>query len=63
MLWRAKSLRLGYQIEDRFEHGKDNGFGIAGIQESTLEKYSRRSAQRDEAIAKVHRTQWPQAVE
>jgi conjugative relaxase-like TrwC/TraI family protein len=43
---------LGYQIEDRFEHGKDNGFGITGIQESTLEKYSRRSAQRDEAIQK-----------
>jgi conjugative relaxase-like TrwC/TraI family protein len=43
---------LGYQIEDRFEHGKDNGFGIAGVRESTLEKYSRRSAQRDEAIQK-----------
>jgi conjugative relaxase-like TrwC/TraI family protein len=42
---------LGYQIEDRFEHGKDRGFGIAGISESTLEKYSRRSAQRDQAIA------------
>jgi conjugative relaxase-like TrwC/TraI family protein len=42
---------LGYQIEDRFEHGKDRGFGIAGIAESTLEKYSQRSAQRDQAIA------------
>jgi len=42
---------LGYQIEDRFEHGKDLGFGIAGIKESTLEKYSQRSAQRDRAIA------------
>jgi len=43
--------RLGYQIEDRVEHGKDLGFGIVGIQESTLEKYSQRSAQRDQAIA------------
>ncbi len=42
---------LGYQIQDRFEHGKDNGFGIVGIKESTLEKYSQRSAQRDAAIA------------
>ena len=42
---------LGYQIEDRFEHGKDLGFGIAGIPESTLEKYSQSSAQRDQAIA------------
>ena len=42
---------LGYQIEDRFEHGKDRGFGISGIAEATLEKYSRRSAQRDQAIA------------
>ena len=42
--------RLGYQIEDRFEHGKDLGFGIAGIRESTLEKFSQRSAQRDQAI-------------
>jgi conjugative relaxase-like TrwC/TraI family protein len=43
--------KLGYQIEDRFAHGKDYGFGIAGMKESTLEKYSQRSAQRDEAIA------------
>jgi len=43
--------RLGYQIEDRFEHGKDYGFGIVGIKEATLEKYSQRSAQRDAAIA------------
>jgi len=43
--------KLGYRIEDRFELGKDNGFGIAGIQEATLEKYSQRSAQRDQAIA------------
>jgi len=44
-------MTLGYRIEDRQEHGKDRGFGIAGIAESTLEKYSRRSAQRDKAIA------------
>ena len=34
---------LGYQIEDRFEHGKDNGFGIVGLSEATREKYSRRA--------------------
>jgi conjugative relaxase-like TrwC/TraI family protein len=43
-------MKLGYAIEDRQEHGKDRGFGIAGIPEATLEKYSRRSAQRDQAI-------------
>lgn len=42
---------LGYSIENRQQHGKDNGFGIAGIKESTLEKYSQRSAQRDKAIS------------
>jgi conjugative relaxase-like TrwC/TraI family protein len=42
---------LGYQIENRFEHGKDYGFGIVGIKDETLEKYSQRSAQRDAAIA------------
>jgi conjugative relaxase-like TrwC/TraI family protein len=42
---------LGYQVEDHIKHGKDNGFGIAGIKEATLEKYSQRSAQRDQAIA------------
>lgn len=41
---------LGYRIEDRFEHGKDLGFSIAGIKESTLEKYSQRSAQKEKAI-------------
>lgn len=46
----SKVLRRGYAIENRFEQGKDNGFGIAGVEESTLEKYSRRSAQRDAAI-------------
>jgi len=42
---------LGYEVEDHMQHGKDNGFGIAGIKNATLEKYSRRSAQRDQAIA------------
>jgi conjugative relaxase-like TrwC/TraI family protein len=45
-------MSLGYQIEDRLEHGKDNGFGIVGIKEETREKFSQRSAQRDAAIAK-----------
>jgi conjugative relaxase-like TrwC/TraI family protein len=44
-------ISLGYQVEDHIKHGKDNGFGIAGIKEATLEKYSQRSAQRDQAIA------------
>ena len=44
--------RLGYRIEDHSKQGKDNGFGISGIQDATLEKYSQRSAQRDEAISK-----------
>jgi conjugative relaxase-like TrwC/TraI family protein len=43
--------KLGYSICDRFEHGKDRGFGIPGIPEATLEKFSRRSKQRDQAIA------------
>ena len=45
------AANLGYQIEDRFEHGQDRGFGIAGIKEATLDKFSQRSAQRDAAIA------------
>jgi conjugative relaxase-like TrwC/TraI family protein len=44
-------LKRGYQVEDRFEHGKNIGFGIVGIQPETREKYSQRSAQRDEAIS------------
>ena len=40
----------GYRVEDRFDHGKDNGFGIVGIEEKTREKFSRRSVQRDAAI-------------
>ena len=40
----------GYQTYDRFEHGKDNGFGIVGIGEDTLEKFSRRTADKEAAI-------------
>jgi hypothetical protein len=43
---------LGYQVEDHVKQGKDNGFGIAGIKPETLEKFSQRSAQRDQAISK-----------
>ena len=43
-------MSQGYHVADRFQRGKDNGFGIVGIQEATLEKYSQRSAQRDAAI-------------
>ena len=37
-------------FQDRFERGRDNGFGITGIQEETLEKYSQRHAQKQAAI-------------
>ena len=42
---------LGYVVENQQKHGKDNGFGIVGIAEATLEKFSQRSAQRDQAIS------------
>ena len=41
----------GYQIEPRMKAGKDNGFNIEGVPESLIQKFSQRSAQRDEAIA------------
>jgi conjugative relaxase-like TrwC/TraI family protein len=44
-------MKLGYTVQDRSMNGKDLGIGIAGIEEATLEKFSRRSAQRDQAIA------------
>src|SRR5450755_948309 len=47
----AKVMGGGYRIEDHVKDGKDNGFGIVGISEATREKFSRRSAQRDAAIA------------
>lgn len=43
--------KLGYAIEDRFERGKDNGFGLVGISETTLEKFSRRTDQKQAEIA------------
>jgi ATP-dependent exoDNAse (exonuclease V) alpha subunit len=44
-------MNLGYKVQDRSAYGKDLGFGISGINESTVDKFSRRSAQRDQAIA------------
>ena len=46
-----ETMKLGYEIEDHFKGGKDNGFGIKGMTEETREKFSQRSKQRDEAIA------------
>jgi conjugative relaxase-like TrwC/TraI family protein len=45
-----KLAEHGYAIENRLEHGKNLGFSFPGIQESTLEKYSQRSSQRERAI-------------
>lgn len=42
---------LGYEIEPRRDsHGRDLGFEIRGVSQDLLERYSRRSAQRDAAI-------------
>ncbi len=48
----AREVRLlGYEIDSRKDRkGRDQGFEIRGIGEELLEKYSRRSRQRDEAI-------------
>jgi conjugative relaxase-like TrwC/TraI family protein len=48
----AREVRaLGYKIENRRDvAGKDRGFEIAGVSQEILDKYSRRSAQRDAAI-------------
>ena len=46
-----ETMKLGYEIEDHFKGGEDNGFGIKGMTEETREKFSQRSKQRDEAIA------------
>jgi conjugative relaxase-like TrwC/TraI family protein len=48
----AREVRgLGYEIEPRRDSkGKDHGFEIRGVTNELLEKYSLRSAQRDEAI-------------
>lgn len=43
--------KLGYEIEPRRDsRGRDLGFGIRGVSEELLERYSQRSAQRDAAI-------------
>jgi conjugative relaxase-like TrwC/TraI family protein len=47
----ARVLDCGYCIRDRFEHGQERGFEIDGITRDTLDKFSQRSAQRDQAIA------------
>jgi conjugative relaxase-like TrwC/TraI family protein len=45
--------RLGYETVDRRDaKGKDLGFEIAGVSPALLEKFSQRSAQRDDAIAR-----------
>lgn len=41
----------GYQIEPRMKAGKDNGFNIEGVPEQLIQKFSKRSEQRDAAIA------------
>lgn len=43
-------MALGYEIENLSEHGQDNGFNISGVEQSTRDKFSQRSAQRDAAI-------------
>jgi conjugative relaxase-like TrwC/TraI family protein len=44
---------LGYEIENRTKsRGRDCGFEIRGVPDTILERFSRRSRQRDEAIAK-----------
>jgi conjugative relaxase-like TrwC/TraI family protein len=44
--------QLGYQIENRRDaKGRDLGFEIRGVSQELIEKYSQRSAQRDQAIA------------
>jgi conjugative relaxase-like TrwC/TraI family protein len=48
---------LGYTIESRHDaKGRDLGFEIAGLSTKLLKKYSRRSAQRDAAIAEFTET-------
>jgi conjugative relaxase-like TrwC/TraI family protein len=42
---------LGYTIENRYEQGMERGFEIQGVAAETLEKFSQRSEQRDQAIA------------
>ena len=47
----ARSVaELGYQIVDRFDKGRERGFEIEGIAAETIDKFSQRSEQRDQAI-------------
>ena len=48
----AREVRnLGYEVEDRHDaKGRDLGFEIKGVSPELIEKYSRRSQQRDRAI-------------
>jgi conjugative relaxase-like TrwC/TraI family protein len=46
----TRVLELGYAIENRYAQGRERGFEIQGIGQETLEKFSRRSEQRDQAI-------------
>ncbi len=41
----------GYEIVDRFHNGRERGFEIRGVAEETLDTFSQRSEQRDQAIA------------
>ena len=47
----ARVNELGYTIEDRYDAGRERGFEIQGLSAETLEKFSQRSEQRDQAIA------------
>lgn len=48
----ARSVReYGYAIVDRFDNGRERGFEIVGVSAETLETFSQRSDQRDQAIA------------
>jgi len=48
----ARSVReYGYEIVDRFHNGRERGFEIRGVSEETLDTFSQRSEQRDQAIA------------
>ncbi|MGA7413296.1 MAG: MobF family relaxase [Bryobacteraceae bacterium] len=47
----ARSVtELGYPIVDRFDNGRERGFEIEGIAAETIDKFSQRSEQRDQAI-------------
>ncbi len=47
----ARSVNeLGYQTVDRFDKGRERGFEIEGIPAETIDKFSQRSEQRDQAI-------------